>query len=110
MLLAVEARFGRVNRLTQTIEWLTDNGSGSIAGETRRLAREIGLKPRTTPVQSPQSNGMAEAFVRTIKRDYAPRLIPSGRSNRHQHYNTVHPHKALGYLSPREFIASRQSL
>jgi hypothetical protein len=29
-------------------------------------------RPRTgtTPIESPQSNGMAEAFVRTIKRDY----------------------------------------
>jgi putative transposase len=25
----------------------------------------------TTPVESPQLNGMAEAFVRTLKRDYA---------------------------------------
>ena len=36
------------------------NGSGYIAGETRRFAREIGFEPLTTPVQSPQSNGMAE--------------------------------------------------
>lgn len=34
----------------------------------RRLAAQGAL---TTPVESPQSNGMAEAFVRTIKRDYA---------------------------------------
>jgi putative transposase len=34
------------------------------------MARDIGLEPRTTPVRSPQSNGMAEAFVKTIKRDY----------------------------------------
>ena len=70
MVAAVEHRFGQVNRLPQTIEWLTDNGSGYIATETRRFAREIGLEPRTTPLESPQSNGMAEAFVRTIKRDY----------------------------------------
>ena len=25
-----------------------------------------------------------------------------------EHYNSLHPHKALGYHSPREFIASRQ--
>ena len=117
MLLAVEARFGRVNRLPQTIEWLTDNGSGYIAGETRRLARDIGLEPRTTPVQSPQSNGMAEAFVRTIKRDYVRvSSLPNARTVIDslpiwfEHYNTVHPHSALGYLSPREFIASQQSL
>jgi hypothetical protein len=30
---------------------------------------------RTTPIESPQSNGMAEAFVRTIKRDYV-RVCP----------------------------------
>ncbi|WP_153003913.1 integrase core domain-containing protein, partial [Aureimonas ureilytica] len=65
----------------------------------------------------PQSNGMAEAFVRTIKRDYVRvSALPDARTVIDtlpiwfEHYNTVHPHKALGYLSPREFIASRQSL
>jgi transposase InsO family protein len=84
-----------------------------IAGDTRSLARDIGLEPRTTPIESPQSNGMAEAFVRTIKRDYVrvcPR--PNAESVMRQlpswiaHYNEVHPHKALGYRSPREFIAA----
>src|SRR5512132_3436695 len=70
MVTAVEHRFGRVNQVLQTIEWLSDNGSGYTAHETRRFARDIGLEPRNTPNRSPQSNGMAEAFVRTIKRDY----------------------------------------
>src|SRR5215218_4689817 len=116
MLTAVEHRFGRVNRLPHTIEWLTDNGSGYIAHETRRFARDIGFEPRTTPVESPQSNGMAEAFVRTMKRDYARvsaltnaaaviRLLPEWFA----HYNTVHPHRALRYRSPREYIASRSN-
>jgi putative transposase len=52
---AVESRFGQVNRLTNTIEWLSDNGSGYIAHETRVMARDIGREPRTTPVRSPQS-------------------------------------------------------
>jgi putative transposase len=39
----------------------------------RRFARDIGLEPRTTPIESPQSNGMAEAFVRTIKRRFISR-------------------------------------
>lgn len=34
------------------------------------VALAIGLIPRTTPVGSAQSNGMAEAFVRILKRDY----------------------------------------
>jgi putative transposase len=115
MITAVESRFGPVNRLPQTIEWLSDNGSGYIAHDTRSLAWDMGLEPRTTPVQSPQSNGMAEAFVRTIKRDYVRvSPIPDARTVLDslplwfEHYNSLHPHKALGYRSPREFIASRQ--
>jgi putative transposase len=113
MVAAVEHRFGRVNRLPVTIEWLSDNGSCYTAGDTRSFARDIGLEPRTTPIESPQSNGMAEAFVRTIKRDY---VRVSSRPNAESvmcqlpswiaHYNEVHPHKALGYRSPREFIAA----
>jgi putative transposase len=111
MVATVEHRFGPVNRLTEPIEWLTDNGSPYVAGETRRFARHIGLVPRTTPVSSPQSNGMAEAFVRTLKRDYVRvNPTPDARTVIEQlpawltHYNEVHPHKALGYRSPREYI------
>jgi len=113
---AVEHRFGLVNRLPQTIEWLSDNGSCYIVGETKAFAREIGLEPRTTPIESPQSNAMAEAFVRTIKRDYA-RVSPCPNAiavmaalpSWFRHYNTIHPHRALGYRSPREFIAARSN-
>jgi putative transposase len=114
MVAAVEHRFGRVNRLPVTIEWLSDNGSCYTAGDTRSFARDIGLEPRTTPIESPQSNGMAEAFVRTIKRDYvrvSPRpdaeTVMRQLSSWINHYNEVHPHRALGYRSPREFIAAR---
>jgi putative transposase len=114
MVAAVEHRFGRVNRLPLTIEWLSDNGSCYVAADTRSFARDIGLEPRTTPIESPQSNGMAEAFVRTIKRDYV-RVSPCPNAETVMlqlpswitHYNEVHPHKALGYRSPREFIAAR---
>ena len=84
------------------------------AADTRSFACDIGLEPRTTPIESPQSNGMAEAFVRTIKRDYVRvSPCPDAVTVMHQlsswitHYNEVHPHKALGYRSPREFIAAR---
>jgi putative transposase len=58
---------------------------------------------------------MAEAFVRTIKRDYvrvSPR--PNAESVMRQlpswiaHYNEFHPHKARGYRSPREFIVAHE--
>ncbi len=76
----VEHRYGHVNRLPKPIEWLTDNGSCYTARDTRTFARDIGPLPRTTPVSSPQSNGMAEAFVRTLKRDYVRVDSNAGRS------------------------------
>jgi putative transposase len=117
MVAAVEQRFGQINRLATPIEWLTDKGSCYTATETRGFAKDIGLLPLTTPIQSPQSNGMAEAFVRTFKRDYVAvnpkpdaatviRALPAWFG----HYNTLHPHRALGYRSPREFIAQTSTV
>ena len=110
MIESVERRFGLVNKLPKAIEWLSDNGSPYTAGETRALARHIGLVPCTTPIESPQSNGMAEAFVKTFKRDYARVSAKPDAASvlrqldaRFEHYNRVHPHQALGYRSPREF-------
>uniref|UniRef100_UPI0040539580 IS3 family transposase n=1 Tax=Niveibacterium sp. SC-1 TaxID=3135646 RepID=UPI0040539580 len=110
MLAAVEQRFGHALAAPSEIEWLTDNGSGYIAHRTRAFAAEIGLKPLTTPVSSPQSNGMAESFVKTMKRDYIAFMpkpdVPTAMRNlalAFEHYNEFHPHSALGYRTPREF-------
>ena len=54
-----------------SVEWLSDNGSAYTARETLDFAAALGLVPCFTPVQSPESNGIAEAFVKTFKRDYA---------------------------------------
>ncbi|EYR82909.1 transposase [Shinella sp. DD12] len=109
---AVENRFGRINILPEPIEWLTDNGSCFVAKDTKSLLRDIGMEPCSTPVRSPQSNGMAEAFVKTFKRDYvAVNPTPDAETViAHlpfwfEHYNALHPHKALGYRSPREFLS-----
>lgn len=69
MLEAVERRFGTC-RAPLVTEMLSDNGSPYIAKETQIFARQFGLKPCFTPVQSPQSNGISEAFIKTLKRDY----------------------------------------
>ena len=74
MLGAVERRFG--NELPASpVEWLTDNGSCYRANETRQFARMLGLEPKNTAVRSPESNGIAESFVKTIKRDYISIMI-----------------------------------
>ncbi|TPG87821.1 IS3 family transposase, partial [Pseudomonas caspiana] len=77
---------------------------------TRLFARQIGLQPVTTPVRSPQSNGMAESFVKTIKRDYVAHMPKPDQETAlrnlaiaFEHYNEQHPHSALNYRSPREF-------
>ena len=69
MLDAVERRFGAY-RAPSVIEMLSDNGSPYIAKDTQIFARQLGLKPCFTPIQSPQSNGISEALVKPMKRDY----------------------------------------
>jgi transposase InsO family protein len=53
------------------------NGSCYIVNETLTFSQKLGLKPVTTPVRSPQSNGMAESFVKTMKRQTTFRGCPS---------------------------------
>ncbi|EPS6283003.1 IS3 family transposase [Escherichia coli] len=113
MLGAVERRFG--NELPASpVEWLTDNGSCYRANETRQFARMLGLEPKNTAVRSPESNGIAESFVKTIKRDYIsvmPKLdgltAAKNLTEAFEHYNEWHPHSALGYRSPREYLRQR---
>jgi putative transposase len=104
MLGAVERRFG--NSLpTSPVEWLTDNGSAYRSYQTRQFARMVGLEPKHTAVRSPESNGMAESFVKTMKRDYISIMPkPDGLTavknlaEAFEHYNEWHPHSALGIV------------
>jgi putative transposase len=113
MVRCVEQRFGEVTA-PHPVQWLSDNGSIFAAHRTIEIALALGLAPCFTPVESPESNGMAEAFVKTFKRDYvrvspipdaatALALIDTWMED----YNTVHPHSRLGYQSPREYILSQ---
>lgn len=110
MVRCVEQRFGDI-RAPHPVQWLSDNGSVFAAYKTIDIAVALNLVPCFTPVESPESNGMAEAFVKTLKRDYVRvSPIPSAASALNlidswmEDYNTVHPHSRLGYRSPREYI------
>jgi putative transposase len=110
MIDAIENRFGSIDKVTAPIEWLSDNGSAYTAIETRVTAQALGLLVCTTPYRSPESNGMAEAFVKTFKRDYAGvHDLPDAVTVMEylpqwfEDYNEYHPHKALKMKSPREF-------
>ena len=80
--------------------------------DTICAAERLNLVPITTPAASPQSNGMAEAFVNTLRRDY---IAGADLASAHvvldqvpgwiADYNGVAPHSALGFRSPRQYRA-----
>ncbi|MDC7315533.1 MULTISPECIES: IS3 family transposase [Enterobacter cloacae complex] len=116
MLGAVEKRFGAMLP-DKPVQWLTDNGSAYTAHDTRKFAADLNLEACTTAVSSPQSNGMAERFVKTMKEDYIAfmpkpnvRTALQNLAEAFNHYNENHPHSALGYHSPREYRRLRASL
>lgn len=110
MFASVERRFD-APRAPRQLEWLTDRGSVYKSKETQAMARSLNLKPCFTAAYSPASNGIAEAFVGTFKRDYVYvndcvsadavlKLIPHWIAD----YNEQAPHAALAMRSPRQYI------
>lgn len=109
MIASVEKRFGQT-QTPRTIEWLTDRGGIYRAHTVLQLAQWVGLKPCFTPAYSPASNGMAEAFVGTFKRDYvyvndcvSADWVLKHLSMWFHDYNHIAPHSALEMKSPCEY-------
>ncbi|WP_261374241.1 integrase core domain-containing protein, partial [Yersinia similis] len=107
---SLEKRFGNALMVPHPVEWLTDNGSCYIADATRAFASSLGFIVCTTPVRSPESNGMAESFVKTFKRDYVyvndlldAVSVMEKMAEWMEDYNNLHPHKGLNMKSPREY-------
>ncbi len=109
---AVFRRFGEARTRAQGIEFLSDNGPEYTSHRFRPFVRAMGLIPCHTPRRSPESNGLAEAFFGSFKRDYVyqacletfavvSRQVPQWI----EHYNQQAPHSALGMRSPAEFYA-----
>lgn len=111
MLESVEYRFGKVKQIPRRMQWLSDNGPCYVARETVTFARELGFEVCTTPAYSPESNGMAEAFVKTFKRDYiafhdplSAQALMAKLHHWFEDYNNNAPHKGLKMMTPREFL------
>jgi putative transposase len=111
----------RVGEATLTaphaIQWLSDNGPQYTATATVLYAHERGLQPITTPAYSPESNGLAEAFIGTFKRDYLgdanlrdAETVLTHLGGWFDDDNTQAPHSALGMRSPAEYRAEQATL
>lgn len=111
---AVRHRFGDA-RPSQPIQWLSDNGSIYTALETVIAVEQLGLVAITTPVCSPESNGISEAFHHTLRRDYvAGADLSSAAAVLAQlpqwiaDYNHFAPHSSLGMRSPVEYRRAQE--
>ena len=107
---SIEVRFGTVDKVPRRVQWLSDNGPAYVARSTRQFARMMGLEVCTTPYRSPESNGMAESFVNTFKRDFVhvnplrdARSVMEKLPAWFRDYNENHPHKGLKMMSPKAF-------
>jgi transposase InsO family protein len=107
------ARFGETTlKAPHAVQWLSDNGPQYTATATVLYAHELGLVRMTTPAYSPESNGLAEAFVVTFKRDYVAgaelrdaETVLAQLGDWFEDYNTLAPHSALGMRSPADYRA-----
>lgn len=108
---AIEGRFGPGTlAVPAPLQWLSDNGPPYTAHATRVFGARAGMHVVTTPSYSPESNGAAEAFVKTFKRDYVylatlhdAASVLEQLAAWFEDYNEHHPHRGLSMLSPREF-------
>lgn len=109
---ALFRRFGEARSAARGLEFLSDNGPEYTSHRFRPVVQALGLIPCHTPRRSPESNGLAEAFFGSLKRDYVyqacldtleetARQVPGWIAD----YNQQAPHSALGMCAPAQFYA-----
>lgn len=106
-------RFGEDRGAAQGIEFLSDNGPEYTSHRFRPALQALGLVPCHTPRGSPESNGLAEAFFGSFKRDYVYQsCLETMEAVAQQlpgwilHYNQEAPHSALGMQAPADFYTA----
>ena len=86
---------------------LTDNGSNYISRLFKNQADQMGIGLRRTRPYRPQTNGKAEAFIKTLIREWAYKRIYTSNQERLDEltkfvksYNYRRPHTSLGMRPP----------
>lgn len=86
---------------------LTDNGGNYRSHGFATAASELGIGLRRTRPYRPQTNGKAEAFIKTLQREWAYQRLYASNLERHQalepfvhRYNHHRPHTAIGNAPP----------
>jgi putative transposase len=95
---------------------ISDNGPQFIAKDFKQFVRLAGITHVRTSPYYPQSNGKLERWHGTLKgeefRNKAPRDVEEARrvvGNFVTHYNEVRLHSALGYVTPHDKLAGRDT-
>ena len=86
---------------------LTDNGANYISKLFKARAEELGIHLHRTRPYHPQTNGKAEAFIKTLKREWAYSRLYTTNDERLavlpmfiDYYNYRRPHTSLDRLPP----------
>jgi transposase InsO family protein len=92
---------------------ISDNGPQFTAKEFKAFIKLCGMTHVRTAPYYPQSNGKAEATIKTVKADLRP-ASPSNMGEARRavgsivdRYNQVRLHGALGYVTPRDRLLGR---
>jgi transposase InsO family protein len=95
---------------------ISDNGPQFIAKDFKTFIRIAGMTHVRTSPYYPQSNGKLERWHQTLKantiRPKSPRTLLEARrlvADFVEHYNCVRLHSAIGYITPADKLAGRES-
>ena len=93
---------------------ISDNGPQFIAKDFKEFIRMAGMTHVRTAPYYPQSNGKLERWHKTVKVDALRVSPPSSLEEARAvvarfvaHYNEVRLHSAIGYITPKDFLAGR---
>jgi putative transposase len=106
-----------LHRMPFPIRALQVDGGSEFAAEFEQACQQRGLRLFVLPPRSPKLNGAVERANRTHTEEFyqvTPCSLEMKKLNRELRdweriYNTVRPHQALDYLTPRQFLSQLSS-